>query len=129
MAGCSKSFKQGAGTYSSLSVYRRSSREKLTFVLFAHDIGLAYHLTHSTNHRITEAMLSIFPPTIETKVRWWMQKQSIDVVQGNADGTEMIETTISNSISSALMLAGGFQYNQDMDLEVDDEYDGFVEAR
>ncbi|BGP41195.1 hypothetical protein JCM10450v2_005234 [Rhodotorula kratochvilovae] len=38
---------------------------------FKQSAGLAYHLSHTPNHPITEAMLATFEPTLQSKTRWW----------------------------------------------------------
>ena len=45
--------------------------EKLTIVARLCLAGLAYHLSHTPNHPITEAMLATFEPTLQSKTRWW----------------------------------------------------------
>lgn len=36
--------------------------------------GLAYHLAHANNHRVTEEMILTFSATLTSKVRWWYKK-------------------------------------------------------
>lgn len=70
---CPKRFKQSAGAY---------SPEGLCLVWLPRGLdtdeercarlaGLAYHLSHTPNHPITEAMLATFEPTLQSKTRWW----------------------------------------------------------
>ncbi|GAA5930382.1 uncharacterized protein JCM15063_004791 [Sporobolomyces koalae] len=41
---------------------------------FKQSAGLAYHLSHTPNHEITEALVSSFENTLQSKTRWWFKK-------------------------------------------------------
>ncbi|GAA5834593.1 hypothetical protein JCM5353_004614 [Sporobolomyces roseus] len=41
---------------------------------FKQSAGLAYHLSHTPNHPITEEDLSMFEATLQSKTRWWFRK-------------------------------------------------------
>ncbi|GJN90063.1 hypothetical protein Rhopal_003061-T1 [Rhodotorula paludigena] len=41
---------------------------------FKQSAGLAYHLSHTANHPITESMLATFEPTLQSKTRWWFAR-------------------------------------------------------
>jgi len=45
------------------------------------EIGLAYHLSHTPNHPITEAELSTYEATLQSKTRWWFKKLGLQFAQ------------------------------------------------
>lgn len=42
--------------------------------VLARDTGLAYHLSHTPNHPVTEAMVDGFEGTLQSKTRWWFNR-------------------------------------------------------
>jgi hypothetical protein len=36
--------------------------------------GLAYHLSHTPNHTVSEAMLETFEATLASKTKWWYNR-------------------------------------------------------
>ncbi|GAA6022089.1 hypothetical protein JCM11491_004748 [Sporobolomyces phaffii] len=45
---------------------------------FKQSAGLAYHLSHTPNHEITEALVSTFENTLQSKTRWWFRKLGLE---------------------------------------------------
>ncbi|GAA5895846.1 uncharacterized protein JCM6883_001636 [Sporobolomyces salmoneus] len=48
---------------------------------FKQSAGLAYHLSHTQNHEVTEAMVSTFENTLQSKTRWWFRKLGLEFAQ------------------------------------------------
>ncbi|GAA5879652.1 hypothetical protein JCM16303_004119 [Sporobolomyces ruberrimus] len=48
---------------------------------FKQSAGLAYHLSHTPNHEITEALVSTFENTLQSKTRWWFRKLGLEFAQ------------------------------------------------
>ncbi|GAA5862176.1 hypothetical protein JCM1840_001669 [Sporobolomyces johnsonii] len=47
---------------------------------FKQSAGLAYHLSHTPNHPISEAQLATFEPTLQSKTKWWFRKLGLEFV-------------------------------------------------
>lgn len=45
---------------------------------FKQSAGLAYHLSHTPNHEVTEAMVATFENTLQSKTRWWFRKLGLE---------------------------------------------------
>ncbi|GAA5846469.1 hypothetical protein JCM3766R1_001901 [Sporobolomyces carnicolor] len=48
---------------------------------FKQSAGLAYHLSHTPNHEVTEALISTFESTLQSKTRWWFRKLGLEFAQ------------------------------------------------
>ncbi|KAK4055831.1 myb-like DNA-binding protein bas1 [Microbotryomycetes sp. JL221] len=75
IVGCTKSFKQAAGTF---YVIDDPSAPPLTL---GTSTGLAYHLAHTVDHDVTETMLATFGATLQSKTRWWYAKMGKTIGQ------------------------------------------------
>lgn len=75
---CPKRFKQSAGTsfgFLSFPFCRNRADPRAPL------LGLAYHLSHTPNHEITEALVSTFENTLQSKTRWWFRKLGLEFAQ------------------------------------------------